>query len=79
MQIRPIVVFEHVINDRLYRFEVMNGAPYGDAFAVLDEFKKSLETAKLESEKIEAEKKIETSVPEQSSTEQPASKSSKGK
>lgn len=57
MQTRPVVVFEHVMNERLYRFEVMNGSPFEDALAVLEEFKKSLELAKLESEKAAAEQK----------------------
>ena len=55
MQMRSLVVLEHVINDRLYRYEIMNGSPFEDAFAALDEFKKALEVSKAESEKAAAE------------------------
>lgn len=55
MQMRSIIVLENVINDRFYRLEVMNGAPYEDTYAALDAFRKALEAAKVDSEKAAAE------------------------
>jgi hypothetical protein len=55
MHMSSLAVFEHVINDRLYRLEVMNGSPFQDVYTALDEFKKAVDVAKVEWEKAKAE------------------------